>query len=122
MDPSVFIFIFPLWFKAFVFTLAAEIPVFVLVARTGEKRQPRTRIMRLALAGGAGTLVTHPLLWFIWPFVVREYTSYIVSGELIVVLVESVIFFLVARSVTFPRALAASFLANGFSFGLGALI
>ena len=122
MNPDVFQIVFPFWIKAFVFTLVVEIPLFVTVARFGRTADKTIPIWRLIIAGAAGTFFTHPLLWFMWPLVVANYTAYIVSGELIVATVESFTFFAIARPIKLSRAIAASFVANGVSFGLGVVI
>ena len=118
------------WLHAFVFTLVVEVPVFVLVVRG------TVPAWRAALAGAAGSFLTHPLLWFVWPRVIRhDYAAYIVSGELIVSVVETFTFFLLAggldrakaslanaaaaRRLTLVQAVAASFLANAASYGGG---
>jgi len=116
MEQSVLATVFGFWIKAFLFTLAVELPIFVLLVRG------KVPLWRAALAGAAGTCVTHPCLWFVWPHVVQDYTTYIVSGELLVATLESLSFFGLARPVRLPRAVAASFLANGASYGLGALL
>jgi len=108
----------PLWAKSFAFTLAIEIPIFILVARLGSSI-PRAPIWRLALAGAAGTCLTHPFLWFVWPRLALGYDAYIVSGELIVAVVEVFTFYAIARPIRLTRAIAASFIANGASYGLG---
>ena len=107
---------FFLWLRSFLFTLAVEIPVYVVVSR-GQVR-PR----KAALAGALCSCVTHPLLWFVWREFFTDYKTYVISGELLVGVVESLIFFAVARPVTLPRAISASFLANAASYGLGHLL
>lgn len=101
------------WIRSFAFTLAAEAPVYVLASR---------RVVpawRACLAGMACSAITHPLLWFVWPRVIRDYATYIATGELLVAVIESLVFFLLCRPIRFSRAVAASFLANAFSYGLG---
>jgi len=124
MTFELFLKILPLWFEAFAFTLVVEVPLFVAVARlpVGPPRKTRAPLWRLAIAGAAGTCVTHPLLWFAWPLAVRDYTTYIWSGELLVAAIESATFFALARPIDWRRAVIASFTANAASFGLGLLL
>jgi hypothetical protein len=124
MTLELFLKILPLWFQAFAFTLAVEVPVFAAVARLPAGPAPKARapLWRLAVAGAAGTCVTHPSLWFLWPQVVSDYTTYIVSGELLVAAIESATFFALAQPITWRRAVAASLSANAASFGLGLLL
>jgi hypothetical protein len=107
--------------RAFCFTLAVEAPLFVLVARLGAGGVKISPLV-LVCAGAMGTCITHPLLWFVWPRVMTDYTTYIVTGELIVAVVESLTFFAIARPIRMSRAVAASFIANAGSYGLGALL
>jgi hypothetical protein len=121
MNADVLALVFPFWLRAFVITLSMEIPIFVVLARIGMKRES-CPVWRLAVAGAAGTLVTHPLLWFVWPHVISGYTLYIITGELLVATIESFTFFLIARPIHLSRAFLVSFIANGVSWGLGALL
>jgi hypothetical protein len=121
MEPEVWAIVQPLWLEAFVFTLAVEVPIFVLVARVGAGGV-RTSPIVLACAAAMGTCITHPLLWFVWPKAGLSYEAYIVSGELLVAIVESFTFFAIARPIRLSRAIACSFIANAASYGLGALL
>jgi hypothetical protein len=124
MSTDLFLRILPFWLQAFAFTLAVEIPLFVAVARFrgGAETDRRAPLWRLALAGAAGTCLTHPLLWFVWPRVVHDYQLYIASGELLIAVIESATFYALARPISPGRAIAASFIANSASFGLGILL
>ncbi len=122
MSAQVFWTVFPFWLKAFLFTLAVEVPLFALIGRAFRDPERPTPVWRLLLAGGVGTCVTHPCLWFVWPHVVQDYTWYIVTGELLVACVETCTFFLVARPIRFRYAALAAWVANGASFGFGLLL
>jgi len=105
-----------LWFRSFLFTQAVEIPIYVAF---GWGRVP---LWRAALAGAACSCLTHPLLWFVWPRVIAgNYRAFVVSGELGVAVIESLVFFVLAMPVRFFRAVSASFIANAASFGVGML-
>jgi hypothetical protein len=106
------------WLKAYLFTLLVEVPIFVLIAR----RTVELPLWRLALAGAAGTLATHPALWFVWPHLFSDYALYIVTGEILVACIESLTFYALARPISFWTAVAASFVANAASYGVGALV
>ena len=108
--------LFILWLKSFAFTLVLEAPVFGLV---GWKTAP---VWRLLAAGAAGTCITHPALWFLWPRLFRDYTTYIVTGELLVSIIESFTFYALARPITLLKAVSASFLANATSYGCGVIM
>jgi len=105
------------WLRAFLLTFLFEIPVFVLIVRG------RVPMLRAALAGTAGTCITHPLLWLIWPYLDPDhYATNLAIAEVIIAVVETMTFFALARPVKLGRAAAASFSANAFSAGMGLLI
>jgi len=106
---------FHYWLKSFIFTLIIEAPFYVLL---GRKAVPWWRAL---LAGAACSCVTHPALWFLWPRVIHVYKLYILSGEILVCIIETFIFYALARPIKLSRAVAASFIANAASYGLGVL-
>ncbi len=122
MNPDVFAVVFPLWIKAFLLTLAIEIPFFVWIARSNATVRVKVPVWRLALAAGAGTLITHPLLWFVWSRLIVDYTTNIITGELLIAIIETFTFYFIAKPIKLKLALAASFVANGASYGIGLLI
>ncbi len=97
-------------------TLAIEIPLFVWLTRGVVKP------WRAAIAGGLCSCLTHPMLWFVWRRVITDYFTYVVTGELIVAVVESLVFFAIARPVRLLRAIGAAFVANGASYGIGLVL
>jgi len=108
--------VFPIWCQSFFLAIIVETPIFV-IGSIGA-----TSLFRGGAAGIVGTTVTHPILWFVWPFVIRDYFAYVVTGEILVVLIEAVIFFVLARPVSFKRAAITSVAANSASFLIGVLI
>ena len=122
MTSYVFGTIFLFWLKAFLFTLAVEVPIFWRVGKRDPQSKGRVAWWRLVVAGAAGTCLTHPLFWFVWPLVVSDYTLYVVTGELLVAIIETFTFMAVAFPLRFRYALAASIIANAASFGFGLLL
>lgn len=110
------------WLQAFILTLIAEVPVYILVARFRNERLGSTPAWRLALGAIAASAVTHPLLWFVWRELFHSYVAYVATGECMAVAAETFIFYAIARPITLPRAAAASLLANAFSYGCGVLL
>jgi len=104
------------WFAFYLFAFAVEVPIFILLVRG------RVPPWRAALAGAAGTAFTHPLLWFVWPKVVRGYAAYAISGELLTFVIETFTFFFIAGTISLRRAATASFAANAASLLLGFLV
>ena len=138
------------WLRSFAFTLAVEVPVFVWMARR-YRAGSRITLRRAAVAGAWGTCMTHPVLWFLWPrlyvaalslllapeslreeygrraifFVLEQphvFWSGVAVAELLIACIEGFTFWLAARRIPLSRAMLASFLANGASYGLGQLV
>ena len=104
------------WPTSFLLTLAVEVPLFVVLTRG------TVPVWRAAGAGALGSCLTHPLLWFVWRQVVSDYLRYAISGEVLVVVTESLTFFALARPLRLSQAVAVSCIANGASWGAGLLI
>ncbi|MCC6159250.1 MAG: hypothetical protein IT350_14465 [Deltaproteobacteria bacterium] len=104
------------WLSLYLKTLAIEIPIYALLSR------PIVAPSRAILAAVLCSTITHPILIYGWPRLMPDYQTYIVSGEILVAIVESTIFYIVARPISWSRAIAASFMANGASFGIGVLV
>lgn len=109
------------YLPALILTLGVELLVLVLLLRRGH------RIGTVVLAGFLASGFTHPQLWYVWPHVfdpATQYLAYVISGEAMVFVVESVILWLVLRRKGGERvhpltALGAAAVANGSSFVLG---
>ncbi len=122
MSAALFWQIFPLWIKAFALTLLFEVPIYVWLGRILSGRAGHcVSMIRLAVAGVLGSCLTHPLLWFVWPSVVHDYGLYVISGELLVAIIESLIFYVAARPIRLRHAVITAFTANAVSVGLGYL-
>ncbi|MCP4678191.1 MAG: hypothetical protein GY854_22300 [Deltaproteobacteria bacterium] len=104
------------WETAFFLTLTIEVPIYMYMTKG------RVPLWRSALAGVACSAITHPLLWFAWRHVVHDYMDYVISGEILVAIIESGVFFAIARPVRPLHAVAASCVANGASYGTGLLL
>ena len=101
------------WLASYVLTLTIEIPLAAALMGRDHPWKP-------ALAAGLGTTMTHPLLWFLWPHVVSDYWLYIVSGEVGVVLLETVVYRALVR-IDWGRAFGVAALVNAASYLLGTL-
>ena len=104
------------WWTAFLLTLVVEIPIFLLMSR---KIAP---IWKRSIGAILCSCLSHPLLWHVWRHVFEDYTAYVITGELLVVILETFVFFGVARPIRLRRAAAASLVANGASYGTGLLL
>ena len=105
------------WAKAFLLTVAVEIPVASVVLRQDERSLAR----RAGLVFFA-SLATHPAVWFIFPRLDLTYLRMIAAAETWAVVVEAVFYGFAFRGVEPWRAFVASLLANGASFGVGLLL
>lgn len=101
------------WLASHLLTQAVEVPLTVaLLARTGAPA------WRRGAASALGTLIMHPILWFVWPRVVPDPTLGLATGELVVLSVEAVLLWRLVPAA--PRhALAASAFANAASYLVG---
>ena len=99
------------WFSAFLFTQIVEIPIYVVALRD------RALPAALAIAFGA-SLITHPILWWVFPHLALPWLTAVVLLELAVALVEAA--YLYAWRT--PRALRWSLLANAAGVALGLLL
>jgi membrane-bound metal-dependent hydrolase YbcI (DUF457 family) len=106
------------WLAAFVATFAVEAPVVLALTRASETSAPR----RLALVLFA-QLATHPLVWYVFPYIVglRGSTATLLS-EACAWLGEAALYALAMRDVTFARALGVSAVANGASVLAGLVL
>lgn len=115
------ILLLPLWAKAFSLTLLFELPIYLFAARYRQDPRRPVRVGRILIGAFLCSAITHPFLWFVWRPIVTQYVLYVISGESIVFLAETAIFYAIARPVTLLRASLCSFFANLSSFGLGML-
>lgn len=97
------------WFAAFALTCAVEIPLVAGIAVRGQRR-------RAAVDAFAANLLTHPLAWHAYA---SEWLSW-GTVEALVVVVEAVAYGVVTR-MAWPRAIAASAVANGVTMALSFL-
>ena len=102
------------WLAALLLTLAVELPLYW----QGLRRRVSGR--RALGTGAACSLLTHPLLWFVWPAVAGgSYVTYVVTGELLVVALEGCVVLALARPTGLRGAFGVALLANAASFGVG---
>jgi hypothetical protein len=99
------------WLGAFAFGQAIEVPIYALaLRRVGLGR------WRLWLAAFGPTALTHPIVWFVFPWILpTSYWLMAVAAETFAVLAEA----LYLRLFGVRRALVWSLSANALSCGLG---
>ena len=106
------------WLLAFLITVAVEVPIVVALTRACQVSAAR----RTALAVFA-QLVTHPLVWFVFPQIVglTGRTSLLLS-EGWAWLAETAFYAIALPGLSLSRAVAASAIANAASIAVGLLV
>jgi hypothetical protein len=103
------------WLRAFLLTVAVELPVAFWLLRGRDPAGPR-----LAAVIVFASLLTHPAVWFVFPQVFYLSTpEYLLAAETWAVVVEAAFYWTVVRGVGPGRALAVSLAANLASFVAG---
>lgn len=102
------------WLQAFLFTVAVEVPIVVLLLRSTGK--PMWRLVVLALVAQCAS---HPAVWFVFPTLGLRYWNMIVIAEAWAVLSETFIYFGLNEKTSVPRAFGVSLFANALSYGFG---
>jgi hypothetical protein len=102
------------WFRAFLLTTAVEVPLAAVLLRDADRVLAR-RVARVSLA----SVLTHPAVWFVFPFLGLTYRAQVAVSELWAVLAELVYYRLVFWEAGWARAGRASLVANMASFLLG---
>jgi hypothetical protein len=107
-----------LWFRAFLMTVAIESPIVILLTAQSRTRWPK----RLCLVVAA-QLMTHPLVWYVFPAItgMSRYSTFVLS-ELFAWIAEAAFYALEDVAPTKLGAIGVSALANGASLGLGFLL
>lgn len=107
------------WVRAFAFTQIVEMPLYIAVMRTRRLGVARPLLLRILVAFLC-SLVTHPVVWFVFPRILDAYEDYVlmvIEAETFAVVVEA----LILRRFGVRWALAVSFVVNMTSMSLGFL-
>lgn len=100
-------------------TLIVEIPILIFFFRYLFKTN-RIPLKKLISTGLIASALTLPYLWFVLlPFVSTDY--YLLIGEIIVIIVESLIYYQVIE-LELKKSLLISFIANISSYLVGIII
>jgi len=106
------------WLFAFLVTVAVEVPVVVALTRSHP-----TPAWRRALIAIFAQLVTHPLVWFVFPRLVGlTGRSSLALSELWAWLAEAAFYGVVLTGLSPARALGISAVANAASILVGLVI
>jgi hypothetical protein len=106
------------WARAFALTCAIEVPVVLLATR--EAGPPALRRAVIVLVG---QLATHPLVWFVFPYVpgLTGWMAFVAS-ELYATGIEAVLYAAAWPRLGTARALGVSAVANAASLGIGLVL
>ena len=108
--------------SALLITILAEVVCFFVVIRSPYFKEIRKNDWVKILAVVAlATITTLPYLWFILPVFIPNKLWFHIIGEIGVVFIESLIFFLFFK-IDYRKMLLLSFLCNLFSYLLGLII
>jgi hypothetical protein len=107
------------WLHAFALTIVIEVPLVTLLMGG----QSRLAWPKRACLVAAAQLMTHPLVWFVFPTIPgMSRVATLILSELWAWLAEALLYALVEVSPTKVSAVGVSALANGASLGLGFLL
>lgn len=103
------------WFRAFLLTLAVELPIAAILLRRYEPAWPRLIVLVVF-----ANLASHPAVWFIFTQLLLIGTpEYVLAAESWAVGVEALFYWAVFRGLSVRRAILVSLAANAASFLLG---
>lgn len=106
------------WVRAFALTCAIEIPVVLWTTRDAGPTTVRRAVIALV-----GQLATHPLVWFVFPYIpgITGWTAFVAS-ELYATAVEATLYAVAWPRLGATRAIGISAVANAVSLGVGLLL
>lgn len=104
------------WLKALSFTWAVEVSLGVWLLRAHVTLHRRLGLLFL------GSALTHPCVWFVFPFIGLDFIPAMILAEIFAVVVEAAVYAVGAPGLRPLRALAISFALNSASLGLGLLV
>lgn len=99
-------------------TLLIEIPIVFFFVYSIYKRKEKFDII---FSGILASVLTLPYFWFILPYYISDRITYIVLGELVVIIIEAFIYFRLLK-LKLRQAILISFLANLASTLIGLVV
>ncbi|OGJ21708.1 hypothetical protein A3K73_03120 [Candidatus Pacearchaeota archaeon RBG_13_36_9] len=108
--------------KSLVLTVIIETLVLILIVRKFYKiSSKKIPTKYLIFAGIFCSFSTISYLWYFLPSLISDWTIYVIVGELLVFLIESVVLSFILK-LSIKRSLLASFVCNFASFFIGLII
>lgn len=105
------------WLRVFAATQAVELAVAGPLLARVEPRRARRLLVVLA-----ATLLTHPVVWFVFPRLGLRYAAMVWASELFAWLVEAALYARAWPALGAPRAVLVSAAANAASLATVALV
>jgi hypothetical protein len=105
------------WLRAFGLTLLIELPLATPLLAAVE-----ARAWRRGAAVIAANLVTHPLVWFLFPGLALGWPARFALSEAWALFAEAAVYLTVWPALRFRRALLVSLVANGASAVAGLIL
>ena len=106
------------WAAALLLTLVVETPIYAWIApRFSEQKRSAAAWIAIGLAA---SLITHPLVWFVWPRIIDpavDYNAFVIAAETFAVSVEAL--WLRLWGVPLRYAVLISIAANMSSVAVG---
>jgi hypothetical protein len=106
--------------KSLFFTVSIETLVLIVLVKYLFKSID-LKLSRLIFAGFSASILTLPYLWFIFPVFLSSRLLYLIIGESLVVLIESVFYFFTLKT-SVKNVLLISVICNLASFLIGLMI
>ena len=104
-----------LWFRAFLLTVAVEVPVVLALTRGSSASSGRRAFLVVA-----AQLMTHPLVWYVFPFLPNlPRSATFVMSELFAWAAEAAFYAAAGVTTSNLQAIAVSALANAASLTIG---
>jgi hypothetical protein len=103
-----------MWLRAFIITLMLEVPVCWLLLQRSDQH-----IGRIIFVAFIANAISHPFLWFILPLYFQDYRVYLITGETLVITIETSVIWLGIPNIDIRFAFIVSVVMNFISWFLG---
>ncbi len=97
------------------------IVLFVLLKKVFKINSEKISNKLILFSGCIASSMTLPYLWFILPMFIRSYNMFVLVGEILIFLIETVIYFFILK-LGIKKSLILSFVCNLLSFLIGLMI
>ncbi len=107
---------------ALIITVILEtITLFVIIRKLFKLKEKQIKNKELVFAGFIASFSTLPYLWFIFPIIIQSSFWYVLIGEILAIIAETIIYYFILK-LSIKKVLVISILCNIISFILGFII